>query len=154
MCVGLLPLACASTPKPVDSVTANVAGVDMALAVQIAAAQCTANARHLEQFSTTRSEALYDECVAALIPARDALVLLKPLSSPSILGCTSKAVRVGLERVSAAFTRYGYATPEAIAVGTSIARRFEVYANDRCNPKDPTGTTTVTVDPNIARVEP
>lgn len=151
--VGLLPACAANTPA-LDPLTARTAGVDLTLAVQVAAEQCTANARHLEQFSSTRSEALYDACVDALTPTRDAIVFLLPSYDQRALGCAGKTIRIGLEKVRDAFAREGYATPQAITLGADIGRRLEAYADERCNPRAPAGSTSTVVDPNIARVEP
>lgn len=161
MCVGLLPIACVSVqpmPRAIDPVTARIGVADLALAVQSAALQCTENARHLDQFSESRAGALYDDCVAALIPARDAVTFAmpgigRPVDSAAV-GCAGLAVRLGLARTREAFVRSGYESTPGIDMGIAVAESIGSHAGSNCDPERPTTTTTTSVDPNIARVEP
>ncbi len=135
-----------AAPAPLDPVARGAALDGLDVAVRVAARECTVNAQALQ------SDALFDTCVRALIPARDAVHFVAPNVDASI-GCAGKAVRVALERVRDAFDARGLSTTSlrrGIYLGSSVER----YALPTCDPLHPTTSTTLYVDPNIAPVEP
>lgn len=160
-----LAVAASCLPPPrraLDPADGRASVVEMGFAVQIAAEQCTANARHLQRIDERRSQALFDDCVRALIPARDAVRFVLPDVEPwtsksaAAVACTGKAVRTALERVRELFIAAGYAgpIPDVMQDGITIGRRVEPSALSSCDPLHPTTRTTTYIDPNIAPVDP
>ncbi len=133
-------------PAPLTPSVAQANVLELAIAVQIAAVMCSSNAKHLAHIDRARGDALFSECVSALIPARDSVSF-----SETDPGCVGASVRLGLERVQAAFIRFGYAGP---VPGIDSAKRLERHALPSCDPLHPTTTVTTYIDPNIARITP
>ena len=155
--------ACTAAPRPpLDPTAARASVVELTYSVQATAEQCSANARHLARIDALRSEAMFDACVKALIPARDAVIFALPDVEPwsprsaAAIGCAAKTVRLGIEGVRAAFSEQGYTgpIPALMQDGIIIGQRLEPWADASCDPLHPTSRTSTFVDPNIARVEP
>ncbi len=145
--LGLVLLVGCVPPRPpaLTTAEAQVAVIELALAVQIAAVLCEGASKHLNRFDVKRSEALFDRCTNALIPARDAVVFSKDV------GCTARAVRLGLEGAQRAIADAGYIDR---VPGIEKARSLEGHALETCDPLHPSTTTTTFIDPNIVNVSP
>lgn len=156
-------VACARhAPPPLAPEEGRAGVIVFGFAIQAAALQCSANARHLSVVDEGRGLALADSCVRALVPARDAAAFILPDIDPwtdrsqEATGCAAKAVRFGLERVERSFLDAGYTgrLPAAMSDGIRAGRRLEVYALESCDPLAPTTRLSVFIDPRIAPCPP
>lgn len=158
----MIGISCTPRRPALEPADGRASVVEMGFAVQVAAEQCSANARHLQRIDEKRSQTLFDGCVSALIPARDAVRFVLPDVEPwtprssAAVGCTGKAVRLALEKVRELFIRAGYIgpIPEVMQDGIVIGSRVERAASPSCDPLHPTTKTSTFVDPHIAPVEP
>ena len=158
--LALALVACTATRPPLDAATGQESALDLSFAVQVAAAQCTANAAYESHTSPYRAQGLVDECLAALIPARDAVVFVLPgaqkwnASSGAAVGCAGLTVSAALTRVRATFNAHGFTSTPAIETGIRAGQRVSPYAGADCDPLHPTSETKTFVDPHIANVQP
>jgi hypothetical protein len=166
--IGML-VACGRTPlppaSPLDPPHARAALVEMAFALHASAEDCTTTARWLarkqgDPGAAARADELVDACARGLIPPRDAIYFAikdadpwTPKAADSI-ACAGKSLAFALERLRNAIRDAGVTPSSTMEDGLVVALELGALASRRCDPLHPTTTVTVTVDPQIPRVEP
>lgn len=159
--IGCLLAGCTHSRPTIAPENGRAAVLELAVAVRAAAEQCSANAAYLARLDDGRAQRLADACVAALIPARDAVAFgaadVDPWTrgSSEVVGCMALTTRDALEHVREAFIAAGFPElPAMMRDGLAVSHRLASAAPDWCDPRHPTARTSVFIDPRIAPVSP
>lgn len=144
-----------------DAPHARTALVAMSFALHASAEDCTTTARWLAKTrGAAPADELVDACARGLIPPRDAITFAIQHADPwtpaagDEVACAAASLAYALERIRNAIRDAGVTPSSTMEDGLVVALELGALASRRCDPLHPTTTVTVTVDPQIPRVEP